>query len=916
MRPGAPFLPTDTDESRRGADYRRRWAVVVGVRDYGDAEVTGLRSLPNAVNDACAVHRLLVESYGFESTLLCHEDDLVRIGAAGSVGRVLHSDGLGMAGEIVDAVHAVRKRAEPHDFFAFFYAGHGSGDGGGFLVPFGGIRDRGETHLTYNELFGEVRALPCLHKLLLFDCCFAGVVHRGETVVDAGPLIWLEREAVIAATSSIDVALDAYTDPGGLGAHSPFTEALLETLDGLPAGNALRPSGLYECVRRGVARRVETLRSGLLEPTLSIRGEGIMMLARPGMRIEQARVLRVAQKEHARRERLVASGGTPPLDWSVAPEVHGVSVVGDELHVDGAKLGPGRFELTLSVKDAGRRVTQSALTLLVTTSSQTPPEIVTAALPPCIVGRLYRTRIEVEGGSPPLRWTPVHLPSGLSLDEHGQVLGLLRSADRAAEIVHFRVVDDHGREATAEYRLLTIDPDVFCDVPSGPARVGYQPDQRTAVALFKAGLNAARVERLAESFPAGEVFVPRFFIKKFPVTRGEWRRFLTASRHVSTPNWLCAEHDHDLPATGLSRGDIEAFLAWRRSRLPSRLEWEKAARGADARPFPWGIEFDRHAANHAGLSWADLTPVDQFPHGASPFGVQDLAGNCWELVRQFGYRHGAWCQYVRGGSMNSDVSQLLTFTATELEGDLCIDPVSGELHADVAAIYPNVGFREVVEVIDSPPYPQGLISVGRSDFELGSGEKVRTHAFLLARYCVSNAEYSEFVAATGEPRPPHWSKTGRPFRFEARHLPVVNVTHEDAKSFCVWKSERLGTPVQLPSHAQWQSAAYGPGRAIDGFEIRSHPWGSTFDASRCNSAESGSGQAVRVFDQPEGRAPCGAFHLVGNTFEWVAPDLAVGGSWATPCADPLARRVAGVPRRFDIGFRYCSSRMPRPEERS
>ena len=247
------------------------------------------------------------------------------------------------------------------------------------------------------------------------------------------------------------------------------------------------------------------------------------------------------------------------------------------------------------------------------------------------------------------------------------------------------------RLAREQRRNLVIDlrgeedaGDLFCFVPGGPAVLGGDP--------LAEGAGAVRTPLL-----------PPFAIARHPVTVGAYARFLAwvgedrialARRHRPPDFDEQRGAGETRPITGVRLTDAVAYCAWLSEasgvtlRLPTADEWEKSARGADGRAFPWGdrITADSCASLWTGDPGGPPPPVGALPGDRSPFGVEDLAGGVWEWTGTAADPR----QVVTGGSIVS-------------HGAGCRSAVRRALSPEQRL--PFLGFRVVRELAEAPAGP-------------------------------------------------------------------------------------------------------------------------------------------------------------------------------------------------------------------
>jgi formylglycine-generating enzyme required for sulfatase activity len=152
------------------------------------------------------------------------------------------------------------------------------------------------------------------------------------------------------------------------------------------------------------------------------------------------------------------------------------------------------------------------------------------------------------------------------------------------------------------------------------------------------------------------VQMKKFYMDIYPVTNKEYYKFIKNSGYTPKDTAQFLQHwkegrppkeIENNPVVFVSLEDAKAYAAWAGKRLPTEMEWQYAAQGTDMRKYPWGNEMDSTKCNYKS---GHTTSVNSFPEGASPFGVQDMVGNVWQLIDQV-YDNGAYYfGLIRGGS--------------------------------------------------------------------------------------------------------------------------------------------------------------------------------------------------------------------------------------------------------------------------
>ncbi len=216
----------------------------------------------------------------------------------------------------------------------------------------------------------------------------------------------------------------------------------------------------------------------------------------------------------------------------------------------------------------------------------------------------------------------------------------------------------------------------------------------------------------ADERPVHELNLPAFLIDRTPVTNAQFAEFLEvrgprgprnvnyfdlddrdARIHRLEGHWRADLGYEQHPVVEVTWRGAREYCAWQGKRLPTEAEWEKAARGAEGRRYPWGSAPPDNTRARFGVGYNATLPVGSLPRGASPFGVLDMSGNVWQWVssvyRDYPYRiddgreslDSTEARSTRGGSHDWPAEGI---TTTNRGHNVSRAPRSG---------HHNVGFR-------------------------------------------------------------------------------------------------------------------------------------------------------------------------------------------------------------------------------
>jgi formylglycine-generating enzyme required for sulfatase activity len=200
--------------------------------------------------------------------------------------------------------------------------------------------------------------------------------------------------------------------------------------------------------------------------------------------------------------------------------------------------------------------------------------------------------------------------------------------------------------------------------------------------------------------PEHEVYLAAFWIDRTEVTNAMYSKCVQEGACVDPRSIESATRDDyysnpgygNFPMINVSWNEAQTYCAWAGRQLPTEAQWEKTARGTDARTYPWGNDAPTNNLLNYNLAVGDTTEVAKFSNGTSPYGAFDMAGNVWEWVADW------YSDTYYSNSPSSDPSGPDSGTGRVLRGgawnnDDIVVRSARRFWADPSSIDNVIGFR-------------------------------------------------------------------------------------------------------------------------------------------------------------------------------------------------------------------------------
>lgn len=203
-------------------------------------------------------------------------------------------------------------------------------------------------------------------------------------------------------------------------------------------------------------------------------------------------------------------------------------------------------------------------------------------------------------------------------------------------------------------------------VPAGAFLMGSTPAQIEAARqmnIFGHEFN------LLDELPQFSATLPNYYLSECAVTNHQFAAFLNdflpapAELKLLAPSleriripqgsdkYYTVEAGFERhPVIHVSWFGAEEYCKWAGLRLPTEIEWEKAARGWDGRIYPWGNDWHDDYLRwdmEKPCMYEATAPVDAYPAGRSPAGIFQMAGNVVEWCADW-YQWDVYGRYATG----------------------------------------------------------------------------------------------------------------------------------------------------------------------------------------------------------------------------------------------------------------------------